>query len=254
MKQITYLTNNIAYIKIATDEQPYFNANIINDYIDIVAELNSNPEIKVAIFTGTEKYFSMGAQREILLASVEQGKLSTYVPKLVNLLAAINVPMIAAMEGHAVGGGLAIGLWCDIVIMAKESLYGVNFMALGFTPGMGATILLEEAFGRLLAQEMLYTGKLMKGHELKAAGVPFAHTILPRKDVLKSAHEIAFEIAQNPGDALVLLKNNLTASRMKKYQNYLQQEQAMHKQILSSQTTLSTIRENYLPKQNHLIK
>ena len=250
MKKLSYLNKNIACIKIATPEQPYFSINILDETSQIIKEVNSNSEVKVVVLTGTEKYFSLGAQRETLLHSISEGKLSSYVPQLVELLTLINVPMIAAIEGHAIGGGLAMGLWCDMVVCAKESLYGVNFMALGFTPGMGSTILLEEAFGKLLAQEMLYTGKLLKGYELKAAGVPFAHTILPRNQVLKHAYDLAFEIAQNPQDALVLLKKNLTAIRMKNYQCYLTNEEEMHKQVFAQQSILNTIKQNYFAEES----
>ena len=69
------------------------------------------------------------------------------------------VPVIAAMAGHATGGGFALGLAADIVLLGDESRYGFTFMNLGFTPGMGTTMLCEHVMSPAVAHELLYTGR-----------------------------------------------------------------------------------------------
>lgn len=248
--ELAYLNNKIAILKISSEEEPHISIRLFEHVDKITNEINNAKELKVIVLQGTKKYFSLGAQREELLYSIQKKELGGYIPKLIGLLSSIQVPLISAMQGHAIGGGLAIGLWCDMAIWAQESLYGMNFMALGFTPGMGSTILLEDAIGSSLAYEMLYTGKLVKGHELKAAGVPFAHMILAQKEVLDYAYQLASEIAQHPRDAIYLLKKTLMTKRMSYYEKYLQQEREMHSDILSSQLVLNRIQENYVAKNN----
>jgi polyketide biosynthesis enoyl-CoA hydratase PksI len=77
------------------------------------------------------------------------------------------VPVIAAMEGHVIGGGFALGLCVDLVLIAPESRNGYSFINMGFTPGMGTTMgttrLLEHVITPAIAHEMLFTGQAFKG-------------------------------------------------------------------------------------------
>ena len=78
--------------------------------------------------------------------------------------------MISAMQGHALGGGLAFGCFADIIVMGVECIYSANFMKYGFTPGMGATYIIPRKFGEVLGTEMLLTAKNYYGSELKERG------------------------------------------------------------------------------------
>src|SRR5581483_7175690 len=96
------------------------------------------------------------------------------------------LPVIAAMEGHAVGGGFALGLCADIVVVATESRYGATFMNMGFTPGMGTTRLLEHVLSPAMAAEMLFTGEHKKGSFFEGRCA-----VLPRAELLAHAMSIA---------------------------------------------------------------
>jgi len=152
------------------------------------------------------------------------------------------VPTIAAMAGHALGGGLLLGLWCDLAVFAEDRLYGANFMALGFTPGMGATIALEDAFGAFLAREMLYTGRLLTGAELRQRGAPLPH-VLPRAEVEARARTLALDIASVPAASVQLLRRTLAARRRVRLEAALLDEAHMHKQIFADPETRARIRD-----------
>ncbi len=239
------IDNNIASLRISTDDQPYIEEGFASALAVAVAELKRNEHLRVVIVEGGARYFSAGASMDSLVSSDAKAGAPTYAAELPGLILSIPVPTIAAMAGHAIGGGWIFGLWCDIALMAEESMYGANFMALGFTPGMGATMIVEEWVGALLARELLFTGRLVKGRELKYAGTPLAHTIIPRADVRDRAFAIATEIAQAPRDALLLLKAALTEQRRERLERVLRAERSMHQTLFSQPTTSRQIAERY---------
>src|SRR5690606_16807219 len=77
----------------------------------------------------------------------------------------IEVPVIAALNGHAVGGGFGLALVCDLRIAAREARYGANFARLGLHAGMAISYLLPRIIGPVRAAELLFTGRLIDGRE-----------------------------------------------------------------------------------------
>jgi polyketide biosynthesis enoyl-CoA hydratase PksI len=239
------IAEGIVSLKIASDDQPYLENSTIRALAAAAETLTVDQSIRVIVVEGGVRYFSAGASRAALLSTDPASAITNYVAEVPRLLLGLPVPTIAAMAGHAIGGGLVLGLWCDIALLGEESLYGVNFMALGFTPGMGATMLLEEAVGAPLARELLFTGRLMKGRELKAAGGPIAPMVVPCAEVRPRAIAIAQELAEAPREALVLLKQTLAAKRSASLERALKDEQAMHAALFARAETQSRIAERY---------
>jgi polyketide biosynthesis enoyl-CoA hydratase PksI len=136
------------------------------------------------------------------------------------------VPTVAALEGHAVGGGLALGCCADIVLAARESRYGASFRNMGFTPGMGMTRLLEHVLSPAVAHELLYTGEFRKGADL--LGVTGFNAILPRGEVRPRALETAWRIADKPRKPLEMLKRVLSARRRQMFEETHTVEALMH--------------------------
>jgi len=239
------IKDSIASLRISTDENPYIETWFVLSLADAVERLKADETVRAVIVEGGTRYFSAGASRDALLSAGPQTTIPNYAAKVPKILLSLPVPAIAAMAGHAIGGGLALGLWCDIAVLAEESLYGANFMALGFTPGMGSIGVLEEAVGAPLAHELLFTGRLIKGRELKASGGPLAHAVVPRAEVRSRAISIASEMAEVPREALVLLKQTLSAKRRVNLEQAVEAEQAMHKDIFAHKETRMRIDERY---------
>ncbi len=181
--------------------------------------------VKVVILRGLPEVFAAGAPRE-LLQRLARGEVVPTDIALSKAMLDVPVPTIAAMEGHATGGGLALGLCADIVVMARESRYGASFMNLGFTPGMGMTRLLEHVLSPAIAQELLYTGEFRKGADfIGAAGVNY---ILPRSLVCAKAIDVAERIAEKPRCSLELLKRTLSVRRRQAFEESRTLEAMMH--------------------------
>jgi len=205
-------------------------------------DAGENENVKVVIIAGLPEYFSSGASEDILLEIAEK-KIPPEDLVLPKWLLDIPVPTIAAMEGHSVGGGLALGMCADIILMANESRYGCTFMKMGFTPGMGTTRLLEHAFSPAIAAEMLFTGKTFRGTELQGkCGVNY---ILPRAALLPKALDIAADIAEKPRVSLTLLKQTLTMSRKRSYEGALEDESRMHRESFAQPGIHEHIKNNF---------
>eukprot|EP00929_Paragymnodinium_shiwhaense_P113569 TRINITY_DN81850_c0_g1_i1.p1 TRINITY_DN81850_c0_g1~~TRINITY_DN81850_c0_g1_i1.p1 ORF type:complete len:303 (-),score=39.32 TRINITY_DN81850_c0_g1_i1:101-1009(-) len=106
----------------------------------------------------------------------------------------IPVPIVGALQGHAIGGGLGLAMCCDIRVCHSSSQYGANFVKLGLHPGMATTYFLPRLVGVPKATELLLTGRLVSGTEAERIGLA-THVAATPEDVLQRAMEIAKEIA-----------------------------------------------------------
>lgn len=177
--------------------------------------VRADPEVRCAIITGSGKSFCAGAdfkaglQRadstDVGYQSPNERSFAMYKPFLSIL--DVEVPTIAAMQGHAVGGGLGLAIVCDIRIAAREARYGANFTRLGLHPGMSTTYILPRLIGLPRAAELLFTGRLIDGTE--AADLGLANYAEPAERVLERAREIAAEIALSAPIAVRWTKRSL---------------------------------------------
>ncbi|HEY4211189.1 MAG TPA: polyketide synthase [Steroidobacteraceae bacterium] len=193
------------------------------------AEVANDARYRVVILTGYEGYFCSGGTAQAL-RDLHAGRATFADARLYGLPMDCEIPVIAAMHGHAMGGGFVFGLFSDIVLLARECVYTANFMRYGFTPGMGATCVLPTKLGVALAAEMLLAARSYRGGELERRGVPCA--VLRRSEVLAHARQLASEMADKPRPALVALKHRLTRELAQKLPEAIAQELVMHGQTL----------------------
>lgn len=206
-------------------------------------QIRDDPGLKVCLLRGLPDVFCSGAPLSLLVSLAEGQVLPTDIVLSEQLLD-LPVPMIAAMEGHAVGGGLALGLCCDMVLVSRESRYGCSFMNMGFTPGMGITGLLEEALGPYLAREMMLSGEFVKGSRLQGRGN--LNDVLPRAEVWPRAMSLARRLSEKPRFALELLKRNLSIDRRRRFQTAKTLEAQMHQVCFAHPETLDMIKKSYI--------
>ncbi len=202
-----------------------FSAELILGLKQSFEAIDNNPGYKAVILTGYDSYFCSGGTQEGLLA-IHEGEVQFTDSNIYSLPLECKIPVIAAMQGHGIGGGFAFGLFSDFVILSKESVYTANFMKYGFTPGMGSTMILSEKLGIGLAEELLFTADNYRGAELEKRGIPFP--VFPRKDVVNHALELARSLAEKPRISLITLKDHLVASLREKLPTFIEKEIVMH--------------------------
>ena len=187
--------------------------------------IQTHSHYKVVILTGYESYFASGGTQEGLLA-IYEGKAQFTAGNFYSLALDCKLPVIAAMQGHGIGGGFVLGLFADFIILSRESVYTTNFMKYGFTPGMGATYIVPKKLGISLAEELLLTAGSYRGAELEKRGLPFP--VLPREKVVSHALELARQLAEKPRISLITLKEHLVAPLRKELPRVIEQELEMH--------------------------
>lgn len=156
----------------------------------------SDTPIRAVVITGRGPCFSAGADLRGQVQTSDaalphERSFAMYRPFL--SLLDLEVPTIAAMSGHAVGGGFGLALLCDLRLAALEARYGANFVRIGLSPGMAISALLPRLVGAQRAAELLLTGRLVDGAE--AARIGLALEALPAAKVLDRAFELADAIA-----------------------------------------------------------
>jgi len=209
-----------------------FSETLLRGLLAKFTEIHNNPEIRAVVITGCGKVFSMGGTQEGLLGLVDQKARFTDVPFLYKGFLECPIPVVAAMQGHASGGGFLFGLYADFVVLAKEAVYVANFLEYGFTPGMGATLILPEKLGRNLASEMMLTARSFLGDELQRRGASVV--VCEASSVLDEAFMIARLLAQRPLPAVKELKRALAEPLLRALPEALEKELAMHARTLLS--------------------
>ena len=204
------------------------------------AVIYRDADVRVVVLSGEGETFSSGAPRELLLR-LARGEVRPTDILLPKLLLDCAVPVVAAMAGHATGGGFALGLAADIVLIGEESRYGFTFMNLGFTPGMGTTRLCEHVLSPAVAHELLYTGELRRGSRFIGSGI---NHVLPRAQVEAAAMDLAARIADKPRLSLAALKRTLSQPRRRAFEGSITDESLMHQVTLSG--ALRRIQDDYV--------
>jgi len=218
--------NGIAHLQMVdTVGKNIFSHEFVEDFIHELDSIEA-AEPRVLIIEGLDDVFSGGADKESLM-DLANGHIVVRDLVISERLVNTRFPIISAMVGHAMGGGLVIGLCADIIIAARESRYGAVFMTMGFTPGMGTTTLLPSLVGPYIASEMMYTGKRFKGKELAEKGCGFNY-ILPKAEVLAKAKDVALQISERNPKSIGLLKYTLSAPKKKMLIDARLQEDMMH--------------------------
>ena len=180
----------------------------LNQAVDRVLE---DPSLRCVVISGNGKSFCAGAdfrsgvQVAGEAALPHERSFAMYKPFL--RLLEIRVPVIGALNGHAVGGGFGLALVCDLRVANAGAKYGANFVRLGLHPGMASTYLLPRLIGVPRALELLLTGRLVTGAE--AAELGLMNYAVAEGEVKARAWELASEIASAAPVAVQMCKQSI---------------------------------------------
>jgi enoyl-CoA hydratase/carnithine racemase len=181
------------------DNRNSMTPELLDAFVAASAAARADADARCVIVTGTGTTFSAGADFKSTLQRTgdqrapNERSYAMYEPFL--SLLDIAVPVIGALNGHAVGGGFGLALVCDLRIGARDAKYGANFVKLGLAPGMAISYLLPRLIGVARANELLLTGRLVNGVDAEALGI--LNRALPAAEVLPAAHAMARAIADN---------------------------------------------------------
>jgi polyketide biosynthesis enoyl-CoA hydratase PksI len=219
-----------------------FTPELIAGLSSAFEEINQNQNAKAVMIHGYDQYFCCGGTEAELIELAER-KVEFTSFAFYDLLLKCPLPVVAAMQGHAIGGGLVFGAYADVMVLAKECIYNTNFMEYGFTPGLGATFIIPKKFGTVLGWEMLFSAKSYHGGELQERGAPMLFT--SRAEVVRTALGLARELAGKRIEALKEMKQCMIETFRRDLDKALQKELAMHKKMFADPSVRERIVARY---------
>ena len=181
---------------------------------------NSDTTVRAAILTGEGKIFSAGGNVKEMadhdgmfgLDPIEQRHAYVAgIQRIPRALARLEVPLIAAVNGPAIGAGCDLAMMCDIRVASERASFAESFVQIGLVPGDGGTWFLQRAIGYERAAEMTLTGDRIDAETALAWGM--VSRVVPHDELLSTATDLAERITKNPPHALRMAKRLLQESR-----------------------------------------
>ena len=180
------------------------NKNTIDELSQALQAAENDNSIRVIIVTGSgEKAFVAGADiKEFANFSIEEGKLLSAEghTKLFNLVENLSTPVIAAVNGFALGGGLELAMSCHFRIASENAKLGLPEVSLGVIPGYGGTQRLAQLVGKGKANEMIMTAGMIGADDAKSWGL--VNDVVPQAELIATCEKIAGKIAKNSPRAI----------------------------------------------------
>lgn len=169
------------------------NSQMMNEVTSAAAGFDNDTGIGAIIITGSAKAFAAGADikemSQLAFADVFRADYFAAWAKL----AAVRTPTVAAVAGHALGGGCELAMMCDVLIAADTAKFGQPEIKLGVLPGMGGSQRLTRAIGKAKAMDLILTGRTIDAAEAERSGL--VSRVVPADDLLSEAKAVAATIA-----------------------------------------------------------
>ncbi|QOY36257.2 enoyl-CoA hydratase [Anaerobacillus isosaccharinicus] len=178
---------------------------MLNELQDIIENIKYNPDIRCVIITGSgDKAFCAGAdlKERATMSQQEVRKTVALIRKTINDIEELPKPVIAAINGVALGGGTELALACDIRVAGENAMLGLTETSLGIIPGAGGTQRLARLIGKGKAKELIFTAKKVSAIEAEKIGL----VEYVEEDFLGKANELAGLICKNAPIAVTQAK------------------------------------------------
>ncbi|MFP6803774.1 MAG: enoyl-CoA hydratase/isomerase family protein [Pseudomonadales bacterium] len=208
---VTRLNGHVVQCEIKRPPNNFFDHQLIKDLADCFEDIDKHNDIRAIVLCAEGKHFCAGANfgSSVRAAELEQRTENDRNPlydEAVRLFRC-NKPVIAAVQGAAVGGGFGLALMADFRVVCPATRMTANFVKLGFTPGFGLTHTLERIVGAQRANLMFLTGRRINGETAQEWGLGDIYT--DTDNVRSAAIELAQEIAENAPLALLSLREQM---------------------------------------------
>ena len=216
-------------------------ADMVERFEFLAAEAAMDHDVSCIILTGAGTAFSSGGdvKRFAVDAAANQSHpvrtrhwYREGIQRIPLALHKLEIPLIAAVNGHAIGAGCDLAMMCDIRIAADSAQFGEVFVNLGIIPGDGGSWYLPRLVGRSKAFEMTFTGDIIDAAEAKEIGL--VSTVVPLEDLMPTAQNLASRIARKPPEVLRMTKRLLKESEFQRLDSAL--EMAAGMQALAQST------------------
>lgn len=189
---VTLGDDHIATIEFDRAPDNYIDVELATAIADAIHDLDHNLDCRVIVLRSAGKHFCAGARLSPDADDLPSDAGNPLYDQVARMFTG-SIPIVAVIQGAAIGAGLGLALAADFRIACPESRFGATFARLGFHQGFGITATLPRVVGEQRAAEMLYTGQRVKGDEALAIGL--CDRLVARDDLGSTAAELAAEIA-----------------------------------------------------------
>jgi len=179
------------------------NREVLGEILDVLHEVHRDRSVRVLIVTGAgERAFIAGADVAAMakMSPIEGLEFANFGHHVLNLIEGLPIPVIAAVNGFALGGGLELALACDLIIASDKARFGQPEINLGLIPGFGGTQRLPRRIGLNRAREIIYSGEMFDAKSAFQWGL--AAQIVEPAELLPVARSLAEKLAQKPAVAI----------------------------------------------------
>jgi enoyl-CoA hydratase len=223
--------NGVELIRFNRPPMNALSAEFLAELAAHATALGDDPDLKAVVVTGSEKVFAAGAEISQLLGS--DAPLIENFRKAFDAVAAIPRPVIAAISGFALGGGLEAALACDFRLASENARLGVPEIALGVFPGAGGTQRLARLIGATKTKELTWTGRHVRADEALAIGL--VDRVVPVEGYLDAALEWAGKFATGAVVAMGLSKRAIDGGLDGSLQEGLDLEKTLFRQVIATE-------------------
>ena len=204
------LTGHVGVVEIRRPPNNFFDNALINEIGSAFEAFDADPKCRSILFCAEGKAFCAGAdfsKRADPSSTTNANPNAKHLYKEATRLFRAKKPIVAAVQGPAIGGGLGLALVADFRVTCSEARFSANFSRLGFHPGFGLTTTLPRLIGPQRAALMFYTGRRIPGDE--AVKIGLADLLVGESEVRAAAQELAAEIAQSAPLAVMSTRETL---------------------------------------------
>lgn len=184
-----------------------FSKEVVTEILQALADVAEDEAIRVVVLTGAgEKAFSAGADIKAMagITALKARELSLMGEELCVSLENLEKPVVAAINGYALGGGLEVAMACDLRIASENALMGQTEINIGLIPGWGGTQRLTRLVGMTKAKEMIFMGKIIDAKTAEQTGI--VNMVVPKDNFRESVRVFAKELASKAPVALRVAK------------------------------------------------
>lgn len=198
------IEGNVAKI-VLNDGENYnpLNQEMAKELLDVLDQLRNNENVRCLMITGSGKAFSAGGDIKAFKESIEMGKPGEVMDDLLKNLYKIALilrqypkPVVAAVNGWAVGAGMNLALSCDLIVASNKAKFRQSFSKLALIPGFAGTILLSRQLTWQQATEMAFFGDTYTAEDMFKLG--FVNEVVDPESLLERANEMAHKLAKGP--------------------------------------------------------
>jgi len=219
----------VAVAEIRRAPNNFFDQKLISSLADAFEKLDAEPRCRAAVLASEGKHFCAGAN---FATEVSLGAVGKHLYDEAVRLFATRTPVVAAVQGAAIGGGLGLALWPDFRVAAPDARFSANFARLGFHHGFGLTVTLPRAVGQQRALELLYTGERIDGDRAYAIGL--VDRLAPLARVREEARAFAAEIAKSGPLAIDSIRETMRGQLAGEIRAATQRERAEQERLQHS--------------------